>query len=102
MPDHYLTRRLPVAVRLDGRAFHTYVRRIGLMKPFDERLMVAMSNTMYHLIEGREGTVVGLTQSDEISVILVDDKGLETQPWFGNRLQKIVSIAAAMCTLEFN
>ena len=35
-----LTRRMPVVIRLDGRAFHTFTR--GFKKPFDEIFNKAM------------------------------------------------------------
>ena len=36
----YLTRRTPVIMRLDGKAFHTYTK--GLNRPFDEELIEDM------------------------------------------------------------
>lgn len=39
----YLTRRVPVAIRVDGKAFHTFTR--GFQKPFDEVLSNAMQAT---------------------------------------------------------
>ena len=33
---NYLTRRVPVIIRLDGKAFHTFTK--GFKKPFDEVL----------------------------------------------------------------
>ena len=37
VPKTKLMRRMPVALRLDGRAFHTFTR--GFQKPFDAVLM---------------------------------------------------------------
>ena len=39
----YLTCRMPVIVRLDGKAFHTFTR--GLKKPFDPVFNSAMDDT---------------------------------------------------------
>lgn len=36
----YLTRRSPVIIRVDGKAFHTFTR--GLKRPFDDILMSVM------------------------------------------------------------
>ena len=36
----YLPRRLPVIIRVDGRAFHTFTK--GFQKPFDDVLFSAM------------------------------------------------------------
>ena len=40
----YLTRRVPVIIRIDGKAFHTFTR--GMKKPFDRVLMTVMQQTM--------------------------------------------------------
>lgn len=36
----YLTRRTPVIIRIDGKAFHVFTR--GMRKPFDRILVSAM------------------------------------------------------------
>lgn len=95
-----LTRRMPVIVRIDGRAFHTYTR--GFRKPFDPVLMEAMQYTMKYLCEEVQGCTVAYTQSDEISLLLVDYKDLSSQAWFDNEVQKISSITASMATVYFN
>ena len=45
----YLTKRSPVIIRIDGRAFHTFTR--GFKKPFDAILMNAMKKTAQSLCE---------------------------------------------------
>lgn len=40
---NYLTRQIPVIIRLDGKAFHTFTK--GVRKPFDRVLMAAMRDT---------------------------------------------------------
>ena len=95
-----LTRRLPVIVRIDGRAFHTLTR--GFKKPFDPILMQSMRETMKYLCEYVQGCVLGYTQSDEISLLLIDYKDLNSQAWFDNEIQKISSISASMATMVFN
>lgn len=42
------------------------------------------------------------TQSDEITLILVDYKKLTSSAWFDYEVQKICSIAASMATMAFN
>lgn len=49
VPRHFLTRRVPVIIRIDGKAFHTFTR--GFNKPFDEILMSSMQSTMQYLCE---------------------------------------------------
>lgn len=97
---YYLTRRMPVIVRLDGKAFHTFTR--GFKKPFDDILVKTMQDTMKYLCENIQGCVLGYTQSDEISLVLTDYAELTTDAWFGNNLQKMCSVSASMATLAFN
>ena len=95
-----LTRRTPVAIRIDGKAFHTFTR--GFQKPFDPVLIPAMQRTMKYLCENIQGCKLGYTQSDEITLILTDYDTLTTDAWFGYELQKMCSIAASMATMAFN
>ena len=96
----FLTRRMPVVIRIDGKAFHTFTR--GLKKPFDEILHKSMEKTMEYLCKNIQGCVFGYTQSDEISLLLVDYKNLNTDAWFNYSVQKCVSIASSMATMSFN
>lgn len=95
-----LVRRMPVAIRIDGKAFHTFTR--GFVKPYDWFLIRAMQQTTKYLCENIQGCVFGYTQSDEISLILIDYAKLESCAWFDNEVQKICSIAASMATMAFN
>lgn len=96
----YLTRRTPVIIRIDGKAFHTFTR--GFDKPFDNVLVKTMQDTMKYLCENIEGCVLGYTQSDEITLVLCDYKKLTSQAWFDNNIQKMCSISASMATMAFN
>ena len=96
----YLTRRTPVAIRIDGKAFHTFTR--GFNKPFDEVLVAAMQRTMKYLCENIQGAVFGYCQSDEITIILQDYATLTTDAWFDYQVQKMCSVAASMATIAFN
>ncbi len=100
VPKFKLYRRTPVAIRIDGKAFHTFTR--GFQKPFDEILIKTMQETMKYLCENIQGCVLGYTQSDEITLILVDYKKLNSDAWFDYEVQKICSIAASMATMAFN
>lgn len=96
----YLTRRTPVIIRIDGRAFHTFTK--GFAKPYDKLLMHTMQETMKFLCENIQGCVLGYTQSDEISLLLIDYAKLESDAWFDYQIEKVCSISASMTTLEFN
>ena len=96
----YLTRRMPVIIRVDGNAFHTFTR--GLDKPFDADFMKIMQETCLFLCQNIQGCVGGYVQSDEISLLLVDYQTIESDAWFDYNLQKITSLAAARATMTFN
>ena len=96
----YLVRRMPVIIRLDGKAFHTFTR--GLVKPYDEIFHFAMNNTTKYLCENIQCVKLGYTQSDEITLLLTDYDTLTTDAWFDNNVQKICSVSASMATMAFN
>ena len=100
IPKTKLMRRMPVIIRIDGKAFHTFTR--GFQKPFDEVLIKTMQETTKYLCENVQGCVLGYTQSDEISLVLVDYQRFETSAWFDYEIQKMCSIAASMATMAFN
>lgn len=100
IPRTKLMRRTPVAIRLDGKAFHTFTR--GFDKPFDDVMINSMLKTMKYLCENIQGCVLGYTQSDEITLILVDYKNLNSSAWFDYEVQKMCSISASMATMAFN
>lgn len=100
IPKTFLTRRIPVIIRLDGKAFHTFTR--GMKKPFDSILIQTMQETMKYLCENIQGCVLGYTQSDEITLVLTDYETITTDAWFGYNVQKMTSISASMATLAFN
>ena len=95
-----LVRRMPVMIRLDGRAFHTFTR--GFAKPFDKRMTEAMQETTLELCRNIQGCVFGYTQSDEITLILVDYNDIGVSAWFDYEVQKMCSNVASMATLYFN
>lgn len=100
IPKTRLMRRTPVAIRIDGKAFHTFTR--GFRKPFDMVLMESMQETMKYLCENVQGCVFGYTQSDEITLILIDYQKKDTSAWFDYEVQKMCSISASMATMVFN
>ena len=96
----YLPRRVPVIIRLDGKAFHTFTK--GFKRPYDEILHNTMNSTMKYLCENIQGCKLGYTQSDEITLLLTDYDTITTDAWFGYGMQKVCSVAASMATLAFN
>jgi tRNA(His) guanylyltransferase len=100
VPKTKLIRRMPVIIRVDGKAFHTVTR--GLEKPFDVTFENIMNDAAAHTAINLQNCVFAYIQSDEVSFLLIDYKTLQTEPWFGNDLQKIVSISAATMSVFFN
>lgn len=96
----YLTRRTPVMIRLDGKAFHSFTK--GFFRPYDKIFHNAMNATLLYLCKNIQGCKFGYTQSDEITLVLTDYDTLTTDGWFDYAVQKMCSISASMATLEFN
>lgn len=95
-----LPRRMPVIIRIDGRAFHTFTR--GFKRPFDNVMRQTMQQVALDLANEVAGCKLAYVQSDEISLLLTNDDTLDTEPWFGNVLQKLVSITSSIATRSFN
>ena len=100
IPQISLMRRTPVAIRIDGKAFHTFTKH--LHKPWDNLFQGAMQETMKYLCQNIQNCVIGYQQSDEITLILTDYETLTTDAWFGYEVQKLCSISASMATMKFN
>lgn len=96
--DYKIMRRCPVILRLDGRSFSRLTK--SLEKP-SEKFINAMANTTLDVAKDIEGCVFGYCQSDEITLVLKNDQSIYSMPWFDNRIQKMVSIAAAEATYAF-
>ena len=101
MRDRYfLQKRIPVAIRVDMRAGHTFTR--GFKRPFDNIFMKSMQETAKYMCENMGNAKFGYIQSDEITLILIDYQTFETNAWFDYKVQKMCSIAASMATMAFN
>jgi len=96
----FLTRRTPVILRLDGKAFHTFTK--SFEKPFSELMNEAMRHTTKKLCEQIQGAKLAYTQSDEITILLTDYDKLTTDAWFNYNVQKMCSVAASIASAEFN
>lgn len=91
--------RLPVIIRVDGKAFHSYTK--GCKRPFDEALAGVMNETAEYLCQNIMNARLAYVQSDEISVLCVNYHDLNAQSWFDNTLQKMVSVSAGMASAVF-
>ena len=95
-----LPKFMPVIIRLDGVAFHTFTK--GMNKPFDRKLMCNMQGTAYYLCTKIHGAVMAYVQSDEISILVYPYNSFDSQEWYGNNLQKLVSVSASMASVEMS
>jgi len=93
---YYLPDRMPVIIRLDGKAFHTWTR--GLERPYCQPLMEAMDKVAIHVLQNIQNAAMAYVQSDEISILVVNFRDIKTTPWFDNNLQKMVSVSAALAS----
>ena len=91
-------RRLPICVRIDGRAFHTWTK--GLDRPYDKGLSETMVETTKYLVSETHAKI-GYTQSDEITLVFWSE-GHQAQPLFGGKLFKLTSVLASLATAKFN
>lgn len=96
----YLTRRVPVIIRIDGRAFHTFTR-MNFPKPFSAKFIDAMLLAAREVANEAQGFKLGYVQSDEASFLLTDYDTLQTEPWFGYNKSKLESISASIMTAAF-
>jgi len=96
----YLTKRTPVMLRLDGKAFSTYTK--GFERPFSKPLSDLMTDTALFLAQEIQGAKLVYTQSDEISILITDFDDIKTDAWFGYETSKMNSIAASLATGKFN
>lgn len=98
--DYSLGFNNAIVIRVDGKAFHTFCR--DLNKPFDIHLINSMKYATKETARQIQGFKLAYTQSDEATFVLTDLDSHQTQPWFNNELNKIVSISASLFTAHFN
>lgn len=124
----HLTRRTPVIIRVDGKSFHTFTKRFRNLveygnadpqhhnilhpdeplvqiaereSPFDDMMHSCMLSAAVQMVHYIQNAAFAYTQSDEISILLMDWRKLTTDAWFGNQVQKMASVAASMATAAF-
>lgn len=85
----------PVLLRLDGHGFSRFTSHF--CRPFDQRIHDAMISTCADLLSFFPQATVAYTQSDEIT--LVFPSGVQS---FNERVQKLSSLSASFCSVQFN
>jgi len=97
---YHLYPRMPIVIRIDGRAFHTFTK--GFEKPFDFTLKNAFQYTLLSLTKELSEAKIGYTQSDEISLFIHIYNRFDTEAIFNGNIQKISSNVASLATVYFN
>lgn len=97
-----LPRRTNTIIRLDGKAFHSWTKKVKLLRPFDERYHEIFTEAAKATFKELQGCKLGYFQSDELSFLLQDFESEQTQAYFDGNLQKICSVAASTMTAHFN
>lgn len=90
--------RMPVVVRLDGKAFHTLTR--GCEKPFDAKIRNALLKATLAVLEEMPARMA-YHQSDEVSFLLIDYNKFDSMQWFDGVVQKMASVSASVMGAHF-
>lgn len=104
----FIMPRSATIIRLDGCAFHTFTKKLKHIdpemgnQPFSPYMHDTMVDTAEWLFHKVQNCVLAYTQSDEISLLLIDWDRHTTQQWFGGSLQKMCSVSASIATSAFN
>ncbi len=93
-----LMKLLPVIARLDGKNFSKFTR--GMQRPFDPVYADAIDRLAEWLVV-ETGACISYAQSDEINLVWYSDD-YNSQIFHDGRIQKMVSILAAMASVKFN
>ena len=88
---------LPICARIDGRSFSRFTH--GMRRPYDIALSAAMIDTTKRLV-GEFHARMGYTQSDEISLVWLQDEPDSEMP-FGGKLFKLCSVLPSFAASIF-
>lgn len=97
--DYKITNHLPIIIHLNGRNFGRLTK--SLERPYSPTLLNIFGNTIFQSILEIEGAIFGFQYSDNFIFILRNDRSSEDQPWFQNKIQKIVSVSSSIVSVNF-
>jgi tRNA(His) 5'-end guanylyltransferase len=97
--DYEILPKIPVIVKVNGKGFAKLTKNIS--KPFDHKLSTIFNQTMFSIVKQIEGVVFAYQYSDKIILTIRNDQTNDSEPWFGNKLQKINSVISSLVTHEF-
>lgn len=101
LTDYKLLPNTYVLVMIDGRSFSAKIKK-QFKLPYDNDFINMMNETAKYVCENVQGCKFAYTQSDEITFVLTDFDDLNTDSFFGYRLEKVISIIASLATSKFN
>lgn len=88
-----------VIIRIDGSNFSKLTS--SLQKPYDDKFIHLMDETALYVCKNTENFRFATVQSDEINICLLP-RTEKTQPFYGNNLNKIVSLTAGFASSYFS
>ena len=91
----------PIIIRVDGKAFHTFTKKMGFKRPFDLQYINCMKWAAMRTGSKMQNFRAAYVQSDEVTFLLHSDNPV-AEPWFGGKVQKLTSISATIMSIEFN
>jgi len=96
----FLIAGTPKIIRLDGKSFSNYTRNCN--RPYDATLMNSITEAVIVVMKEIGGSAkFAYCQSDEISIVINDKQRVESEPWFNNNVNKMISISAAVMSVNF-
>lgn len=98
--NNRLLPKLPVIIVLNGRSFRKMTSLIE--KPFSFDFLEAMSNVAVKLMSEIDGSIFCYSFNDELIIVARNDQHINTEIWFDGFVQKIVSAAASIASIEFS
>ena len=98
--DYKLLPRVPIIICVNGRGFAKVTQLLD--KPYCPKFAECMTSTMLRLRTDVEGALFGYQHNDEIVIVARNDYTNETNPWYGNKLQKVCSVTSSIATSHFN
>lgn len=94
-----LIRRVPLFISLNGRGFRKTTSL--LEKPFAADFFEIIGAVMVKLMQEVDGSVFSYSCNDEILLVALNNFSNETNAWYDNNIQNIVSASSSIATLEF-
>lgn len=104
MKSYETSEQLPkgaMFVRVDGKAFHTWTKKISAARPFDRIVHQCMSYATRKTAREIQGFSLAYTQSDE-ATFMFHNLEPESRAWFDGKVSKLVSVTASLFTYHFN